>query len=76
MLVTPPAPALIVQAKQVVDTIAEAWLYARVDSVVIDDTFLLMELELIEPSLFLDRASHAVERFAQVLANACLRLSH
>jgi hypothetical protein len=76
VLVTPPAPALIAQAKRVVDTLVEAWLYARVDGVVVDDTFLLMELELIEPSLFLDSAAHAVERFAQVIANTCLRLSH
>ena len=43
--------------------------YARVDLVASDDGPLVMELELIEPSLFLPQAPAGVERFAQVVAD-------
>lgn len=43
-------------------------LYARVDGVMIEGEFVLMELELIEPGLFLDQAApYAGERFAQAI---------
>ena len=42
-------------------------LYARVDGVVVDGQFLLMELEMIEPSLFLAGRPDAAERFARLL---------
>ncbi len=42
--------------------------YARVDGVVSGGRFLLMELELIEPSLFLAAQPRAAERFAHLLA--------
>lgn len=41
--------------------------YARVDGVVVDDRFLLMELEMIEPSLFLSERPDAAQRFASNL---------
>src|SRR6185312_4344911 len=41
--------------------------YARVDGVVADGRFLLMELELIEPSLFLAGRPDAAERFARAV---------
>jgi glutathione synthase/RimK-type ligase-like ATP-grasp enzyme len=44
-------------------------LYARVDAIRDDDGELcVMELELIEPSLFFVQAPHALERFAQAVA--------
>jgi len=43
--------------------------YARVDGVVSDGRFLLMELELIEPSLFLAGQPRAAERLAHLLAD-------
>jgi len=43
--------------------------YARVDGVVSGGRFVLMELELIEPSLFLAGQPQAAERFAHLLAN-------
>ncbi len=46
--------------------------YARVDGVVVDGRFLLMELEMIEPLLFLADRPDAAERFA---ANLLRRLS-
>jgi glutathione synthase/RimK-type ligase-like ATP-grasp enzyme len=42
--------------------------YARVDGVVSAGRFLIMELELIEPFLFLAGQAHAAERLAQHLA--------
>lgn len=43
--------------------------YARVDGVVSDGRFVLMELELIEPSLFLAGQPRAAGRFAHLLAH-------
>ncbi|MFO7680581.1 MAG: hypothetical protein R6X34_11065, partial [Chloroflexota bacterium] len=40
-------------------------LYARVDGVVVNGRFVLMELELIEPALFLSLAAGSAARFAQ-----------
>lgn len=48
-------------------------LYARVDGIEADGKLLLMELELIEPSLFLRLAKDAADRLAQALA---ARLTH
>jgi hypothetical protein len=44
-------------------------LYARVDGIMRGDEFLLMELELIEPNLFLELRDGS----AGILANAILR---
>jgi glutathione synthase/RimK-type ligase-like ATP-grasp enzyme len=44
--------------------------YARVDGVLEDDQFLLMELELIEPALFLDCHPEAPLRFANAIAQS------
>lgn len=48
--------------------------YARVDGVVRDGRFLIMELELLEPSLFLAGQPQAAERFARQLARRLDRL--
>lgn len=63
---TPPR-ALIDDAYAVLATIAEPWLYARVDGVERDGHLLLMELEMTEPSLFLARAPQAPRRFARAV---------
>jgi glutathione synthase/RimK-type ligase-like ATP-grasp enzyme len=62
------APALIAQAQRVIDA-APATLYARVDGVLIDGVFTLMELELVEPHLFFAESPAAAERFAAALAS-------
>ena len=41
--------------------------YARVDMVYLDDSPLLMELELIEPEIFLPRTAQSSKRFADEL---------
>lgn len=45
----------------------QAPVYARVDGVMVNGQFLMMELELIEPSLFLAERPDAAERFARLL---------
>ena len=46
----------------------DLFLYARVDGILVDNEFVLMELELIEPGLFMDIASQdASERFADAI---------
>ena len=42
-------------------------LYARIDRVMIDDVFHLMELELIEPDLYLDYVQDGHKRFTDVI---------
>jgi glutathione synthase/RimK-type ligase-like ATP-grasp enzyme len=43
---------IIAQARKVLDTFTNDFLFARVDGVILNDTFYLMELEMIEPYLF------------------------
>lgn len=63
-------PAFVVDAAaRVIDAVHGVPLYARVDGVESDGRFLLMELELIEPALFLALSSGAPERFARVIAD-------
>ncbi|GAB3223237.1 ATP-grasp domain-containing protein [Spirosoma arcticum] len=59
---TPPAN-YITQATAVLAQVTPVPLYARVDGVGINGQFVLMELELIEPVLFLSHSDGAVERF-------------
>lgn len=62
-----PAPDLISAAQQYVDKHAQGCLYVRVDGVLIQGHFQLMELELIEPYLYLDLGPGAYERYYEAL---------
>ncbi|MEK6781682.1 MAG: hypothetical protein AABY93_08245 [Bacteroidota bacterium] len=62
-----PSLRLVNQAKKILALICEPLLYARIDGVEVDDQFLLMELELIEPVLFLSLSKEGVTRFAENL---------
>jgi hypothetical protein len=62
-----PSPMVIAQAEKIVRAVAEPLLYARVDGVVANGEFVLMELELIEPFLFLGTAPGSAERFADAI---------
>ncbi|HEY7095470.1 MAG TPA: hypothetical protein VH437_02020 [Terriglobales bacterium] len=65
------APDGVVQdAKQVVQAIDTTPLYARVDGVTTHGRLQLMELELIEPALFLKSSLGAAARFAAAIAVA------
>lgn len=62
-----PSPDLLAQAEQILARIKSPLLYARVDGVVIDGHFTLMELELFEPHLFFYIVPQAPARFAQAV---------
>jgi glutathione synthase/RimK-type ligase-like ATP-grasp enzyme len=64
---TPP-PHVLSGARAITTRIPGRWLYARVDGVDLDARFLLVELELLEPSLFFGADSEAAERFAAAIA--------
>jgi glutathione synthase/RimK-type ligase-like ATP-grasp enzyme len=64
------APLLIDAGARALAALPEMPLYARVDGIVHGDAFLLMELELIEPNLFLALKPGSAERFASAVQAA------
>jgi len=62
-----PRQEVIDIASQYVDLFAKSCLYARVDGTFVNGRFLLMELELIEPFLFLNTDPENYERYYQAL---------
>jgi glutathione synthase/RimK-type ligase-like ATP-grasp enzyme len=64
--------ALVEAASRVIAAVDGTPLYARVDGVESRDQFLLMELELIEPALFLRLAEGVADRFADAIVARCL----
>ncbi len=70
-----PPRQLLEQAQQIVEKIGCDCVYARVDAVPIEGALVLMELELMEPSLYLDRHPRAPARFAEAIL-ARLRALH
>lgn len=63
------APVAVIQAaRRVADGLPGPWLYARVDGVMTARGFVLMEVECIEPHLFLSHAPGAHRRFTDALA--------
>ena len=62
-----PGEELIATAQQYVTLFAKDCLYARVDGTFVKGEFLLMELELIEPFLFLNTETENYERYYQAL---------
>jgi len=66
---TRPGPSIIRQATAILDTAvpftsSPRLLYARVDGVIHKGIFTLMELELVEPSLFINSNTLAIQQFA------------
>ncbi|TBO42487.1 ATP-grasp domain-containing protein [Pedobacter kyonggii] len=62
-----PSKELIATAQQYVTLFAKDCLYARVDGTFVNGEFLLMELELIEPFLFLNTGPENYERYYSAL---------
>ena len=62
-----PPPHIIEQAHAVLAKADAPLLYARVDGIVRDGQFLLMELEINEPSLFLGLSDGGAARFASAI---------
>lgn len=56
-------------ARNIVDNFAKGCLYTRVDGLKIDGKFVLMELELIEPHLFLNESENGFELYHQGLVH-------
>jgi glutathione synthase/RimK-type ligase-like ATP-grasp enzyme len=67
-----PGPELIASAQKVLSAVSElgydGGLYARIDGVRSADRFLVMEVEMVEPFLFLSHDPRASRRFADVVA--------
>jgi len=61
-------PSIVAEARRSLDALDEVPLYARVDGVGDERTFRLMELELIEPNVFLGAADSSADRFAAAIA--------
>ncbi|MCT2406495.1 hypothetical protein NZD88_02870 [Chryseobacterium antibioticum] len=62
-----PNPLHIEQAGQYLKSLPQSTLYARVDGVLINNSFELMELELIEPYLFLNNDKNLLENYYKAL---------
>jgi len=63
-----PPDAEITHAASYVERFAKDSLYARVDGLMVNGKFMLMELELIEPFLYLSYEENAVENYYRALA--------
>jgi hypothetical protein len=61
---TDPPLALVDHARALLDSWAPGSLYARVDAVATAERFVLMEVELVEPSLFLEHDPPSARAFA------------
>ena len=64
-----PEPALLAAGDAAIAAVGQKLLYARTDFVRSGDTFRVMELELVEPSLYLRIDAGAPERFADAIAS-------
>ncbi len=62
-------------AEQYVSRFAKGTLYARVDGLMVDGQFTLMEIELVEPYLYLSYHPDAVERYYQALVSHLAKFS-
>jgi glutathione synthase/RimK-type ligase-like ATP-grasp enzyme len=71
----PPA-AIVEGARRVLSCAAGPLLYARVDGIERDDRFVLMELEINEPFLYLGRSSGAAARFADAIVRTTANARH
>jgi len=68
-----PAPAIVEEARRVLSHAAGRLLYARVDGIERDGRFVLMELEINEPFLYIGSSSGAATRFADAIARTTAR---
>ena len=68
-----PSPAIVEQARRVLSHAPRPLLYARVDGIERDEGFVLMELEINEPFLYLGSSSGAAKRFADAIVRTTAR---
>lgn len=62
-----PALPMVQSVQKILDIFPDSLLYARVDGLLIDNVFTLMEIELCEPELFLDIDHGAPKRFVEAI---------
>lgn len=62
-----PPPQVVAEAGKVLEQIPGRTLYARVDGCIVGDHFMLMELEVVEPSLFLRYEPESAARLAAAI---------
>jgi glutathione synthase/RimK-type ligase-like ATP-grasp enzyme len=65
-----PASDALATARAILTHAPGRWLYARVDGVEIAGRFVLVELEMLEPSMFLGAERSAPQRFAEAIVQA------
>jgi glutathione synthase/RimK-type ligase-like ATP-grasp enzyme len=68
-----PTGVLLDSAQKLMERFGNGTLYGRVDGVLIDDVFYLMELELIEPYLFLGLSDKAIPNYKEALKSRLMR---
>jgi glutathione synthase/RimK-type ligase-like ATP-grasp enzyme len=68
------SPELIATAAKIIAAFGCELAYARVDGIIVDGKFLLMELELIEPDLYFDYDLGAKKRYLAALELALAKL--
>lgn len=64
-----PHNTIIDTASQILNLIEGPLLYARVDGIILNNRFTLMELELIEPYLFFNYSPGSIEKFVAAAVN-------
>ena len=69
-----PPVELLEQAAKMLEATNERWLYARVDAVVLEGLLRLMELEVVEPELFLRAHPESPKRFADAISRQAIAL--
>lgn len=62
-----PSDDMLRAAERVLSHVRDPWAYARVDGLQTTDGFVLLELEMLEPSLFLGMDADAPERLADAI---------
>lgn len=67
--VVTPDSALLASASAVLEALPERPVYARIDGIVRDGRFMLMEAELIEPELYFHLVPEAAKTFARLLVS-------
>jgi glutathione synthase/RimK-type ligase-like ATP-grasp enzyme len=64
-----PTPEMLALAQQTINALPDESLYARIDIVSLDDVLMIIEVELIEPSLYFNMDAASPAFFAEVFAN-------
>jgi len=65
--IDPPPPSLLAAARDVLDALPTPTAYARIDGLARDGRFELMEVEVIEPYLFLPGSPGAIDRYVAAI---------